>query len=45
MGVTVGRGSVIPSGCTIKEDIPPYSFVIPKELYKIINRNSAMVRV
>lgn len=44
MGVTIGRGSYIHSGSTIKKNVPPYSFVIPREHYKIINRNSPLIR-
>lgn len=43
MGVTIGRGAYIAGGCVIKKDVPPNSFVIPRERYKIIDRNSSLV--
>jgi acetyltransferase-like isoleucine patch superfamily enzyme len=43
MGVRIGRGAYIASGCIIKKDVAPYSFVIPRDRYKIINRNSPLV--
>lgn len=43
MGVRIGRGAYIAAGCIIKKDVAPYSFVIPRDQYKIINRNSPLV--
>lgn len=43
MGVTIGRGAYIAGGCIIKKDVEPYSFVIPRDKYKTINRNSPLI--
>jgi len=43
MGVTIGRGAYIAGGCIIKKNVAPYSFVIPRDSYKIINRNSPLI--
>ncbi|MCX8045023.1 MAG: acyltransferase [Desulfobacterota bacterium] len=43
MGVRIGRGAYIAAGCIVKNDVAPYSFVIPRDRYKIINRNSPLV--
>lgn len=43
MGVRIGRGAYIAGGCTVKKDVAPYSFVIPRERYRVINRNSPLI--
>lgn len=43
MGVTIGRGAYIAGGCVVKKDVPPYSFVIPRDRYKVISRNSPLI--
>jgi acetyltransferase-like isoleucine patch superfamily enzyme len=43
MGVTIGRGAYIAGGCIIKKDVEPFSFVIPRDKYKTINRNSPLI--
>ncbi|MEI6126541.1 MAG: acyltransferase [Pseudomonadota bacterium] len=43
MGVTIGQGSYIAGGCVVKKNVPPYSFMIPRDRYKVISRNSPLV--
>lgn len=43
MGVTIGRGAYIAGGCIVKKDVEPYTFLIPRDRYKAINRNSPLI--
>lgn len=43
MGVTIGRGSYIAGGSIVRKDVEPYTFVIPHDRYKTINRNSPLI--
>jgi acetyltransferase-like isoleucine patch superfamily enzyme len=44
MGITVGRGSIIPPGSLIEKDIPPYSLVVSERRSKVISRDSSLFR-
>lgn len=44
MGVTVGRGTIIPAGSIIDKDIPPYSLVVSERRSKFINRDSNLFK-
>jgi maltose O-acetyltransferase len=44
MGITVGRGSIIPPGSIIDKDIPPYSLVVSERRSKVISRESNLFR-
>jgi len=44
MGVTVGRGTIVPPGSIIDKDIPPYSLVVSERRSKVISRDSNLFR-
>ena len=42
-GVTIGKGSLISGNCVIKQDIPPFSCVIPRQNLKTISTKSSLI--
>ena len=42
-GVTIGEYSWIPGNCLIKRSIPPYSAVVPRERYKILDIRTPLI--
>ena len=42
-GVTIGKGSLISGNCVIKQDIPPFSCVIPRQNFKTISTKSSLI--